>query len=260
MAKAKNLNGRRVMLTRADNESFKEKLEAIGAEVLELPLISVALEADAQDAAEILGGLGRYDWITFASPNGVRGFFKEFFKKYSDIRCIGPSRIACVGDGTAKALAQYYLQVDVIPQIQNAEGMAEAMMAFESLDNRNILCVGGNLSKKDFIKTLEEKGGAITDFFEVYKTSASTPKAGDANLEDFKLKGADFILFASGSAVESFAKNAASFALKSGAKNPKCISFGASATQAMAKYKMPLAAEVAEPSAEGLIAAIFKAV
>ncbi len=261
MAKTKNpLEGKRVVLTRADNEELSLKLSTLGADVLEIPLIDCTLGANEDVSNDFLSNIASYDWITFASANGVRGFFKEFFGMYTDIRCFGPMRIACVGDATAREVAKYHLMPEIIARPQTAQAMVEEMMEFESLENRNVICVGGSLSNKDFIKTLEQKGGAIAEFFEVYKTDLISPDADDKIIKDFKKHGADFVVFASSSAVQSFAQNAAKFKLSKGAATPKAVSIGVSTSGAVKKFGIPLAAEAETSSVDGLVGAILKAV
>ncbi len=255
MSAKKNTN-LRVVLTRQNNDELSLSLTKLGVDVLEIPLIDTIYGVIEDDAADFFNSIATYDWATFASPNGVRGFFKEFFKKFADIRCIGPMRIACVGEATAKMLAEFHLASDIVASPQNADTMADAMLEFESLDNRNILCVGGNLSNKAYIKKLEEKGGAMAEFFEVYKTIHLSPKADDKIVKDFKKFGADYIVFASSSAVESFVKNAKTFSLEKGAAAPKAISIGPSTTESIKKYNIPLAYEAKEASVDGILAVL----
>ena len=74
---ASPLAGRRIVVTRAREQASElaGKLAALGAEVVELPLIRVAKHVPKEDLADVLLELGRYDWIVFTSANGVRFFF-----------------------------------------------------------------------------------------------------------------------------------------------------------------------------------------
>src|SRR5690606_22514730 len=74
------LFGRRVAITRHrdGNSELRTKLEALGADVLELPVIRVVPDVDKQVLFEVFAELGSYDWLVFTSPNGVRIFFDEF--------------------------------------------------------------------------------------------------------------------------------------------------------------------------------------
>lgn len=246
--KNRPLNQKTIILTRPDNEPLASQLKELGAKVLELPLIDVKLEADSEVANDVLKNLACYEWILFTSANGVRGFFKEFFKKFNDIRCIGPCRIACVGTATADALKEFYIQTDVIPEIATGEAMAEAILNYETIENLNLLYVTGNLNDNTVSKILEEKGRAIVDTFPVYKTSIIELNQTNKALKDFVENGADAIYFASGSAVDGFVKNAKKLILKSGAKTPKAYSIGTKCSEKMTSSGIPVAKEAKHPS------------
>ncbi len=72
------LRGRRVALTRAghQNSELHAKLAALGAEVLELPLIEVRKSVKNEDLAEVFPELGSYDWMVFTMSYGGYAFLK----------------------------------------------------------------------------------------------------------------------------------------------------------------------------------------
>ena len=181
---------KRVLLTRENNETLAEALRANGVEVLELPLIKTVHEAQNEDVEDIMREMGSYDWITFSSANGVKGFFREFFKNFDDIRTLGVARIACVGEATAAEGRKLHLRPDVVPAVSTALAMADAMAEYETLDNLKVLCVQGNLSLPDLPKTLDEKHRAIVDTAVVYKTEQVEVGADDIQKEfDLNMRG-----------------------------------------------------------------------
>lgn len=239
-------NESRVVLTRENNEMLAGELKSKGVEVLEIPLIKIEHEAQNQDIVDVMRDMGSYDWITFSSANGVRGFFKEFFKKFDDIRTLGVARIACVGEATAEEVRKLHLRPDVIPAVSTALAMADAMAEYETLDNLKVLCVQGNISLNDLPKTLDEKHRAIVDTAVVYKTEKVALDAKDMAVADFCKYGADAVVFASPSAVESFVENAKKLQLDAKAKHPKIFSIGPTTTAALKKYGMTPYMEGAE--------------
>src|SRR5690606_14396533 len=127
------LLGRRVVVTRSREQAgeLSQRLLALGAEVLELPLISVT-EADSSEREdEVWGELGSYEWIVFSSPNGVRFFFEKFFRRFSDIRYFGGLKIACIGASTVREVEKHKLAVDHIPEVPVAEALAESLLQRE---------------------------------------------------------------------------------------------------------------------------------
>lgn len=229
---------RRVLLTRENNEALASALSAKGVEVLEIPLIRTVHEAQDEDVADVMREMGSYDWITFSSANGVRGFFREFFKNFDDIRSLGLARIACVGDATAEEVRRLRLRPDVVPAVSTALAMADAMAEYETLDNLKVLCVQGSLSLPDLPKALDRKHRAIVDTAVVYKTEKLSVDGNSKDVADFKKYGADAAVFASPSAVESFAANAEKLLLEDGAVRPKIFSIGPTTTEALKKYGM----------------------
>ena len=253
------LFGRRVAITRTrdQNSELRDKLEALGAEVLELPLIRVTKQVDKDGLIEILTELGSYDWIVFTSANGVRFFFEEFFKGFEDVRSLGGLRFACVGAATARELAALHLKVECAPATATGESLADALIATGSLDSAKVIVVTGNLNRDTLVKKLETEGRAIVDRLPLYATSR-TDLAADPGAADFRARGADAILFASSSAASSFASQAAALTLAKDAKRPLAGSIGPQTTETMKTEGMPVDFTAKEPSLDALVAALIK--
>jgi len=257
----KEKNNIRVLLTRENNNALSEALSARGGvDVLEIPLIKVEPSADANDMSDVLEEISRYDWITFSSPNGVKHFFNEFLKSLPDIRMLGLARIACVGESTASELKKFFLRADVIPEESNSVSMIKKMDDYERLENLKVLYVHGSISPKEIIARLEMDYHAIVDAVEVYKTTLLDVEKSSPAAVDFRKNGADVVVFASPSAVESFAKNAINLLLGTKAIRPKIVTIGATTTEALAKYGMKVAAQAKSPSPEDVADAVFEAV
>ena len=252
------LAGRRIAVTRAREQAveLRDRLVALGATVVELPLIEVVSAVDEDIAAEVYAAVGGYEWLVFTSPNGVRFFFAEFFRRFRDIRALGGARLAAVGPGTAKELEALHLEVDVIPPQQVGEALVAALCAYESMENLKVLVVTGDRNRDTVIEGLEA-ARAIVDQLPVYRTG-ETDLSADAGAGDFRQHGAAAILFASGSAVESFVRQAATLTLRPGAQRPLTGSLGPVTTEAMRKARVPVDFEAAEATVEGLVAALVK--
>ena len=252
------LAGRRVVVTRPREQAadWRAKLEAHGAEVIELPLIQVTKHYDKSTLVEVFAELTQYEWIVFTSANGVRFFFEEFQKAFDDIRSIGLVRIAAVGEATADAIRAKHLRVDLMPAKAYAEELAKMMIERESLDSAKILVVTGNLNRDTLVDMLHD-ARAIVDRLPIYKTEetdlANNPVAGS-----FRERGADAILFASPSAAQSFFDQAASLKLSAKAKRPIAGSIGATTTATMKQLGLPVDFEAAEASIDSLIEAMTK--
>jgi len=255
---AQALAGRRIAVTRAKDQAseLSAKLAALGAEVIELPLIRVTREISKQNLADVMLELGGYDWIVFTSPNGVRFFFEEFFRLFEDIRSLGLLRFASVGEATTRGIADLHLKVECQPKEATAEALAKAMIATGSLDNAKVLVITGNLNRDTLVKALEE-ANAIVDRLQVYKTE-KTDLRDDPAAADFRARGADAILFASSSAAQSFADQAASLALGPGSKRPLAGSIGAQTSATMKQAGIPVDFTAKSPGLDALVEALVK--
>ena len=120
------LFGRTVVVTRAREQAseLRARLEALGADVLELP--SIAIEPLAFDVPD----LAAYEWVVFTSVNGVLGFFDRGLAGAGlDARALGAVRVAAIGPGTASALAARGVRPDLVPERFVAESLLEAFPA-----------------------------------------------------------------------------------------------------------------------------------
>ena len=258
MPDPKSLTGRRIVLTRPREQAveWRQKLEGLGATVLELPLIRVTKDINPSILGEVFQELGGYEWIIFTSTNGVKFFFEEFHRIHDDIRAFGLMRIAVVGEATAAAIREKHLRVEVQPKKANAEELAKALIERESMDSAKILVVTGNRNREVLVQQLEA-ARAIVDCLPVYKTEEAD-LGKDPVAVDFRAHGADAILFASPSAAQSFFDQAAALKLGPKAKRPLAGSIGPSTTATMKQLGLPVDFEATEASLDSLVAALLK--
>lgn len=254
------LRDRHVVLTRPTGRGadWKEYLVEAGASVAELPLIEISFEPDAIVLTEVLDGMGEYDWIVFTSPNGVRGFFDRFFERFADIRSIGGVKIACVGPATEKAVRAFHLEPDLTAPIADALSLGRKLIADFNVENQKMLFATGNLSTAELPSLLMEEGLAIVDVLKVYSTEEK-PVTESPEAAEFRARGADAIVFASPSAVESFMHQAASLRPAAGARQPKAVAIGATTADAMKRSGIPLAAVAVAPTAKAVRDAVISA-
>ena len=251
------LSGKRIVITRNEenNLSLRKKLCDLGAEVLEMPLISIKAKHDESVAKEVFAEFYGYEWILFTSANGVRHFMTLFLGKFGDMRGLGMIRIAAIGPATEKALASFYLKADLVPEKAEAEALADALMTEMSVDNLNILAITGNRNRDILVNKLE-KNWAIVDTLQVYETDFTDISKLEATTQ-FKKEGADYILFASSSAAQSFASNAQNLQLEKGASHPQTVSIGPATSATMKEVGMPINIEATKHHVDGLIEAIL---
>lgn len=256
MSAAKPLKGRRIVLTRPLEESARlgDRLTALGAEVLAIPLIEVRPSLDRERAMEVFREFSSYEWILFTSRNGVTHFMETFLKAFQDIRSLGFVRIGVIGKGTQEALARYFLKADLVAEVSTAAGLAEALQADQSLDNVKVLVITGNRNAPELVDQLWQ-ARAIVDTLEVYATEVRD-LAADPVAARFRKEGADALVFASASAVEGFGEQARHLSLGTGATIPALCSFGPSTTARMKAAGIPVAVQSDEPGLDGMVTAL----
>jgi uroporphyrinogen-III synthase len=258
MTSAPSLAGKRIVVTRTREQAsdLAGRLSLLGAEVIELPVLRITKEVSLDALADVMLEFGSYDWLVFTSANGVRYFFEEFFRIFGDIRALGLIRIACIGEGTALRIGELHLRIECQPPIATAETLAEALLATGSLDNAKVLVVTGNLNREVLVKRLEA-ASVIVDTLQVYKTEKVDLSANPA-AADFRARGADAILFASSSSVESYAEQIALAPLALGAQVPLNGSIGKQTSAMLKQCGLPRDFEAAVPGLDPLIDALTK--
>ncbi len=261
MAESRNLplEGRRIVVTRTRDQASElaVRLQVLGAEVVELPVIRISKEVSNQALADVMLELGGYDWLVFTSANGVRHFFDEFFRIFDDIRSLGLIRVACVGDSTSKAVAELHVKVECSPGKATAEALAGELIDTGSMDNAKVLVVTGNLNRDVLVRRLEE-ARAIVDCLQVYKTEA-VDLSSDGAAADFRRKGADAVLFASSSSAQCFVDQGDVLRLEKGARKPVNGSIGPQTSDTMRKVGLSVDFEARTPGIDELVAELVKA-
>jgi uroporphyrinogen-III synthase len=101
----------KIVVTRSDEQAdpLVARLEALGHEVVRCPLIRI--EPLGDDPIDPLP----YDWIVVTSRNGARELARRLTGR--------PQRLAAIGPGTAEALREHGLAVDLVPAIHTQEGL-----------------------------------------------------------------------------------------------------------------------------------------
>ncbi|HEX3988381.1 MAG TPA: uroporphyrinogen-III C-methyltransferase [Verrucomicrobiae bacterium] len=247
------LFGRRIVVTRTREQAsqLSSRLLELGADVLEIPTIRIGPPSDRQVILDVMLELNAYDWLVFTSPNGVTAFFDLFFKAFQDMRDLGGARIAAVGPATAAKLRELHLKVDVTPLEYVAAKVAEAMAADGSLDNLKVLLLRAEVANRELPLALESMG-AIVDEAPIYKTVPETDDRTGAAARLME-EGADWITFASSSAVENFHARLNLKELLTRHPKIKLASIGPETSKAIKALDLKVDLEAKEHTIEGLV-------
>lgn len=186
------LAGRTVAVTRARGQAsvLSRRLDELGARVVQAPVIRMrALPGPPLDPSP-------YDLICLTSPNGVGGLFERLAAGGRDARALAGARVAAIGPGTARALAERGIVADVVPERFVAEGLVEALA--EVPVSRALVARASQA--RDVLPDALRARGAEVDVLAVYETLVE-PLAADTLA---KAQAADYITFTSSSTVRFF--------------------------------------------------------
>ena len=164
------LFGKRIVVTRARAQAsaLTEKLERLGATVLEAPAIAIVAPDSYQPLDEAIQALPSYQWLVFTSVNGVDAFFARLHAAGKDTRALGNVKVAAIGAETAFRLQGYGVQPDVVPFEFRAEGVWAAMEPLVQ-KGQKVLIPRAEVARDFLPKKLTEAGLSV-HVVSAYKT------------------------------------------------------------------------------------------
>ena len=184
--------------------SMAEKLRTLGAEVLELPAISVEPVKDRQRVLDCLARLEEYQWLVFTSPSGVDIFFDEFLRKMQkDVRALGSMKIAALGGGTARALKARGIFPDLMPQTYDGASLGQEL-ARVCEPNAKILLPRAAIGNREILEALAARPDLVVEDLATYDTVYHTQDLID-EAGEFARGEISCTVFTSASTVRGFA-------------------------------------------------------
>lgn len=246
------LFGKKVIVTRSREQAsaLTEKLEALGAEVIEFPVIRIVPIAECgMRNAELLGR--EFDWIIFTSANGVECFVRRLIELALDVRAMGRAKLGAIGPATAAAIERYGLRVDYVP----SEFVAEAVVRDFPEDPRGkkILLARAKEAREVLPEKLAELGAEV-HVAAVYETMVEDAEAARVR-KMIEAGEVDAVTFTSSSTVKNF------MSLLEGAKLPERVTIvciGPVTAQTARELGLEPDVVAEEHTIEGLVEAVLK--
>jgi uroporphyrinogen-III synthase len=163
----------KVIVTRPRGQAgpLVDRLEELGAQVVECPLVEIERISD-----EPVDGAG-YDWLVVTSPNGAA----EVARRGRNL-----PRLAAVGPGTAEALREHGLEPAFVPAESSQDGL---LREFPQPAGR-VLFAAAEGARRTAID------GLGADFVPLYRTRLLDPDPPEG----------DLVVLASGSAARAYAR------------------------------------------------------
>jgi uroporphyrinogen III methyltransferase/synthase len=206
---ARPLFGRRVLVTRPKEQATElvQRLAALGADVIEAPMIQIVPPADLEPLRQAASAADQFDWIVFTSANAVDAFMHALLDGDRDIRALKGPLLCAVGSATAGRLSVYGLKVDLVPEEFRAEALAQAMLHRAPVKDARVLFPRADIARDVVADELRRAGAIVTDVV-AYRTVADESTHDDRGSDVYRmlLEGRiDVVTFTSASAVRSFA-------------------------------------------------------
>ena len=253
---SKPLFGWRVLVPRTKDQagSVSERLRAYGAVPEEVPTIAVEPPRTPQQMERAVKGLvtGRYQWVAFTSVNAVRAVREKLEEYGLDARAFAGVKVAAVGEQTARALLDFGIKPDLVPDgEQSGEGLAAAWQPYDSLSDpiNRVLLPRADIATETLVARLNELGWETEDVT-AYRTVRAAPPPAPIR-EAIKGGGFDAVLFTSSSTV----RNLIGIAGKPHAVTVIAV-IGPQTAKTAAEFGLRVDVKAPKPSATGLVNAL----
>jgi uroporphyrinogen III methyltransferase/synthase len=203
---ARPLFGRRILVTRPKEQAaeLSERLEALGAEAIELPMIQIVPPDDYGPLDEACARVGEFDWIVFTSGNAVDAFMERLFAASLDARALGGVKLCVVGPATRARLASYALRVDMMPAEYRAETLAQALTAGGDVSGLKVFLPRADIGREVVASELRRQGAIVTEATAYRTVPADPDREGTPDIYKMLLeRQLDAVTFTSASAVRN---------------------------------------------------------
>ncbi len=248
----KPLFGKRVVVTRARSQAsvLSEKIEGLGGEAWEFPVIEIVPPADYAPLDGAIGSLKSFTWLIFTSVNGVDFFFRRLKELGRDIRELTGIKICTIGPATKEAVEKYHLRVDLVPEEYRAEGVVELFKGRLTPADR-VLLPRAEVAREVLPDALVEQGIAV-EVVPVYRT-IQVEAEGDQLREMLSQKLVDVVTFTSSSTVKNFVKLVGQEKLADLVAGVKIASIGPITSETARDFGLKVDIEAEKYTIEGLI-------
>ena len=206
---ARPLFGKRVLVTRPKDQGMAlvERLEAMGAEAIEAPMIHILPPDDYGPLDEAAARASDFDWIVFSSVNAVDAFMARLLAGPMDVRVLGGVRLCGVGPATAEHLARHGLKVDLTPQEYRADAILRALAERGGVAGRKILLPHADIGRELIADELRKQGADVTEVVAYRTVDVEADREGEPDVYRMLLERTiDVVTFTSASAVRNFVR------------------------------------------------------
>lgn len=262
------LLGKTIVVTRTRQQASEltQKLEGLGANVIEAPTIRIEPPADPRSVQVVLHrlrdvGPAAFDAVMFTSANGVAKTRDALDALGLDARIFADIPVAAVGPATAAAcLSCLAIRPDCVPEQFNGDGLASDLCAkieatFGKTEGRRVLLLRADIGRASIVDRLRNAGLEVEDVA-VYETRP-VERLPDELIAALDAGEVDAVTFTSGSTARNFAKLVGDINRLGSAK---LVSIGPQASAAMREWGLRVAAEAEAATLDSLVDAVSRAI
>jgi len=206
---ARPLFGKRILVTRPREHAleFIERLEEMGADAIEAPMIRIVPPDDYGPLDDACARIGEFDWVVFASANAVDVFIARLLAGPHDLRALKGVRLCVVGAATAERLARHGLKVDLTPAEYRAEAVVRAMSETGNLQGVRVLLPRADIGRELVAEGLRSHGAVVTEATAYRTVAVEAEREGEPDVYRMLLeRRIDVVTFTSASAVRNFVR------------------------------------------------------
>ena len=245
------LQGQFVLATRPAGQEgeLAAAIRAVGGECINVPLVRVADPPSWRLLDEAISRADTYDWIVFASVNGVRGFMRRLAVLGLDGRALGTARLAAIGPATRRQLEASGYRCDLVPQTFSSEGLVAALAAQTS--RGRYLLVRADRGRDVVRRDLESHGHHVDEAVAYESLSLGS-------LDSDTLAGLDATSVAWLTLTSPSVADAAVRLFGPRLRSWKIATISPLTSAALARHGLQPAAEAVEATATGLVDAIVR--
>ncbi|MEO8257938.1 MAG: uroporphyrinogen-III C-methyltransferase [Acidobacteriota bacterium] len=203
------LFGKRIVVTRPRQQAAEliEAIEAMGAEAIEAPMISIEPPEDYGPLDAACRAAADFDFIVFSSANAVDAFMARLLLSPLDLRELKGVKLCAVGPATADRLTRHGLKIDVTPAEFRAEALVRAISTAGNVRGLRILLPHADIGREIVADELRKQGADVTEVIAYRTVTVEPDREGDPDIYRMLLeRRIDVVTFTSASAVRNFVK------------------------------------------------------
>ncbi len=238
-----------VLITRPVSQAtdLQHLLQQRGLDTICYPVIAIQPPQQWLEADAAIDQLGQFDWLIFASVNGVRFFLQRCQQRTGSIDVARGCQIAAIGQRTTSELQTFGLNVDLSPPQADSQGLAQALI--QRISQETLLLIRGDRGSRVLAQGLAV---ASINFREIVVYRSIDLLAADPSIVDLLTRGEiDWVTVTS----SAIARNVARL-FGDALKLTRLASISPTTTQQLSELGYPPAVEATRFDMQGIVAAI----